>query len=267
MIIKSHVRGGYRAAANYLKQTGDNEKVRLVEFSDSSVKDLDEAFRNMWMVGKTTRARKPLHHVSINPYKDERLADAQVFRICACLEEKYGYRHGDHQRVIVEHVKDGRQHFHVMWNRVSLRTGRPVWPGHHWNKSKQAAREMEVELGLKRPVARRKKGGMPGVYKHARPLRRPGKGNAICRRFRAAKQTLLMSHPRNHLRISRPAVMPPPRMVSMRRRHSAGKDDQQPEAPIFVSQPMSREELIAWAWENQRADILALFGIYVTFDL
>lgn len=155
MIIKSHVRGGYRAAANYLKQTGSNEKVRLVEISDASAKDLDEAFRNMWMVGKTTRATKPLHHVSINPYRDERLTDAQVRKICERLEEKYGYRTGDHQRVIVEHVKDGRQHFHVMWNRVSLRTGRPIWPGHHWKKSKQAAREMEVELGLKRPQPRR----------------------------------------------------------------------------------------------------------------
>ncbi|MFY9287750.1 MAG: hypothetical protein WAO98_04540, partial [Alphaproteobacteria bacterium] len=28
-------------------------------------------------------------------------------------------------------------------------------PGHHWKKSKQAAREMEQELGLKRPVSRR----------------------------------------------------------------------------------------------------------------
>ena len=125
MIIKSHVRGGYRAAAHYLKQIGSNEKIRLVEISDTNAKDLDEAFRNMWMVGKTTRAKKPLHHVSINPYKDEHLSDAQVRKICERLEEKYGYRPGDHQRVIVEHVKDGRQHFHVMWNRVSLRTSRP----------------------------------------------------------------------------------------------------------------------------------------------
>jgi hypothetical protein len=155
MIIKSHVRGGYRAAANYLKQQGENEKVRLVEIGDTSAKNLDEAFHNMWTVGRTTRATKPLHHVSINPYKDERLSDAQVRKICERLEEKFGYKPGDHQRVIVEHIKDGRQHFHVMWNRVSLRTGRPVWPGHHWNKSKQAAREMEMELGLKRPQPRR----------------------------------------------------------------------------------------------------------------
>jgi len=155
MIIKSHIRGGYRAAANYLKQEGENEKVRLVEISDPDAKTIDDAFRNMWMLGKTTRAKKPLHHVSINPMKDERLTDEQVFRICQRLEEKYGYTSGHHQRVIVEHIKDGRQHFHVMWHRVSLGTGQVVWPGHHWKKSKQTAREMEIELGLKRPEARR----------------------------------------------------------------------------------------------------------------
>jgi hypothetical protein len=107
-------------------------------------------------LGKTTRAKKPLHHVSINPMKDERLTDEQVFRICQRLEEKYGYTSSHHQRVIVEHIKDGRQHFHVMWHRVSFGTGQVVWPGHHWKKSKEAAREMEIELGLKRPVARRR---------------------------------------------------------------------------------------------------------------
>ena len=155
MIIKSHVRGGYRAAADYLKEQGKNEKIRLVEISDPDAKNLDEAFRNMWTVANSTKATKPLHHVSINPMKDERLTDKQVSKIVERLEEKYRYKHDDHQRVIVEHVKDGRQHFHVMWNRVSLKTGRPVWPGHHWLKSKQAAREMEQELGLKRPMSRR----------------------------------------------------------------------------------------------------------------
>lgn len=30
---------------------------------------------------------------------------------------------------------------------------------------------------------------------------------------------------------------------------------------------MTIEELIAWAWENRRSDILPQFGIYVTFEL
>ena len=155
MIIKSHVRGGYRSAAEYLKDIGKNESTRLVEITDPDAKSLDEAFHNMWTVASNTKAKKPLHHVSINPFKDERLTDEQVQKIVERCEEKYGYAHGNHQRVIVEHIKEGRQHFHVIWNRVSLDTEKPVWPGMHWNKSKQAAREMEKELGLKRPIPRR----------------------------------------------------------------------------------------------------------------
>jgi hypothetical protein len=30
---------------------------------------------------------------------------------------------------------------------------------------------------------------------------------------------------------------------------------------------MTSEELIGWAWENQRADVLAQFGIYVRFEI
>ena len=155
MIIKSHIRGGYRAAADYLKDVGKNETIRLVQISDPDAYNLDEAFHNMWTVASNSRVKKPLHHISINPFKDERLTDEQLQKIIARCEEKYGCKSGDHQRVIVEHIKDGRQHFHVMWNRVSLKTGKAVWPGHHWKKSKQTAREMEKELGLKRPIPRR----------------------------------------------------------------------------------------------------------------
>jgi hypothetical protein len=109
----------------------------------------------MWAVSCRSKAEKPLHHISINPYKDERLTDEQVLKIVKRCEEKYGYKPNNHQRVIVEHIKDGRQHFHVMWNRVSLTTGKVVKSGEHWKKSKQSAREMEKELGLKRAIPRR----------------------------------------------------------------------------------------------------------------
>src|SRR5690242_10672272 len=115
MIIKSHIRGGYRAAADYLKDQGKNEKIRLVEISDPSAKDLDQAFQNMWVVACNTRTTKPLHHISINPMKGEFLTDKQVLAIVERCEEKYGYKMFHHQRVIVEHIKDGRQHFHVIW--------------------------------------------------------------------------------------------------------------------------------------------------------
>ena len=155
MIIMSHVRGGYHAIAAYLKAQGNNEKISTVDISDFEAEDLDEAFQNMWAVAAKTRAKKALHHISINPRRDERLTGDQLSAIVRRCELKYGYNHDDHQRVIVEHVKGGRQHFHVVWSRVSLLTGKPVWPGLHWNRSRQVAREMEAELDLGGPVLRK----------------------------------------------------------------------------------------------------------------
>lgn len=166
MIIKSHIRGGYRSAAAYMKEQGRNEKTRLVEISDPSAKNLDQAFQKMWEVAGCTSCTKPMHHISINPMKDERLTDKQVLAIVERCEEKYGYKLFHHQRVIVEHIKDGRQHFHVIWNRVSLVSGRAVWPGHHWLKSKEVCREMEKELGLKRPTPRAATGGGSSRQRH-----------------------------------------------------------------------------------------------------
>jgi len=158
MIIKSHIRGGYRAAADYMKDIGKNEKTRIVEIKAQDAQNLDEAFKKMWETASCTKCTKPLHHISINPMKGERLTDKQVQTIANRCAEVYGYKpHHHHQRVIVEHIKDGRQHFHVIFNRVSLVTGKTVWPGHHWKKSKQVAREMESLLGLKRPELRRGK--------------------------------------------------------------------------------------------------------------
>jgi hypothetical protein len=278
MIIKSHVRGGYRAAADYLKSVGKNERIRLVEISDSEAKDLDQAFRNMWMIGRTTRASKPLHHVSINPFKDERLTDGQVRKICERLEEKFGYKPGEHQRVIVEHIKDGRQHFHVIWNRVGLRTGRPVWPGQHWNKSKQVAREMEIELGLKRPTPRRSPRHQrnPCIRKHRQQGRKKHGRNRV--RTITGDYLRVCKHPLRDLRLWLDEARPIRRqgrghfhLVPAQSRAGMAADDflrptrtartrsveTEPyrPTPCELRQPprrMSVDELIAWAWENRK---------------
>jgi hypothetical protein len=227
MIIKSHIRGGYRAAADYLKLFGKNEEIRLVEISDPDAKNLDQAFHNMWTVASTTRAKKPLHHISINPFKDERLTDEQVLKIVKRCEEKYGYREGEHQRVIVEHVLNGRQHFHVTWNRVSLTTGRPVWPGHHWKKSKQAAREMERELGLKRPVPRRVKKLWANIAKSGSSSRYFGRYRTLNLNSPKTSQSIFKgkmfsSHVPFGGQSSKSAPMPPMRTVKRKLRKRDG---------------------------------------------
>ncbi len=267
MIIKSHIRGGYRSAAAYLKAQGENEKIRTVEISDPDAKTLDQAFKNMWEVASNSKAKKPLHHISINPMKDERLTDEQVLKIVERCEQKYGYKPGDHQRVIVEHVKGGRQHFHVMWNRVSLTTGKVVKSGEHWKKSKQAAREMEKEFGLKRPTPRRVQRAKPatmrtgrlskGVYRPQQP-NRPFQANGF--------------KPIRPLRLTPSSAVPlkpmPQPIVGLAPQKNGKRDQNIPNSEKLPFRRPEREaaELIAWAWKNKRYDILAQFGIFVDFE-
>jgi|GEM_PF-1632467 hypothetical protein len=260
MIIKSHTRGGYRLAAEYLKAIGENETMRLVDISDYDAHDLDEAFYNMWTVASNTYCRKPLHHISINPFKDERLTDDQLLKTVQRCEEIFGYESGHHQRVMVEHIKNGRQHFHVMWNRVSLTTARPVYQKQDWIKCKLVAREMERAFGLKRPLPRRIKRMLVtyvATNKASRSLsryvlnlvrRNPLKPIVRPRRRAAPGQ----------LRPEKPAEYSSPR-----RKKRKGEEN----VPDSEKVPFGRPEWetarhIAWAWDNHRADVLAQYGIY-----
>jgi len=277
MIIKSHIRGGYRAAADYLKDQGLNEKIRLVEISDPSASNLDEAFHNMWVVASNTRATKPLHHISINPMKDERLTDKQVLAIVDRCEQKYGYKMFHHQRVIVEHIKDGRQHFHVIWNRVSLMTGSTVWPGQHWNKSKQVCREMEKELGLKRPMPRRVTRAMKR-FARTGSIRRISGSHSARRTLSVPK--LARPQPGTRQRILLPRVTgrfaaPPapyrpskPFIPAIRRKRRKRGDQNIPDSEKmpFRRPEWDTAELIAWAYETGNYAVLASFGIYISQD-
>ena len=156
----------------------------------------------MWEVAGCTRCKKPLHHISINPMKDEHLTDAQVRAIVDRCEEVYGYKMFHHQRVIIEHVKDGRQHFHVIWNRVSLMTGATVWPGHHWIKSKQVSREMEKKLGLKRPTPRRMK-------RPTKPRRIGGRTQRTARSFKGSYPAQSAISPKTGIKATTPASIKP----------------------------------------------------------
>ena len=128
MFIKANMRGGYRQAAAYLKDIGANETSRLITISDPHATNLDEAFQNMWAVASRTKAKKPLLHFSINPYR-ENITDQVAHEIAATYAARCGFDLNIHQWVMVEHVKDGRQHYHVIVNRVSPVTRRCIDPG------------------------------------------------------------------------------------------------------------------------------------------
>jgi hypothetical protein len=82
--------------------------------------------------------------------KSEHVTDEQFEEMALMAGEKQGYKRGHHQFVIVKHIeKDGSEHSHPVFCRISLVTGKPIWPGKHHINAKAAARDIEKKFGLK----------------------------------------------------------------------------------------------------------------------
>jgi hypothetical protein len=258
LFIKAHVRGGYRAAALYLNDQGKNEKCRLVTISDPDARNLDEAFHNMWLVASATKAEKPLFHFSINPFKDERLTDKQVKKIAKAYTAKCGMDISCHQHVIVEHIKDGRQHFHIMMNRVSD-SGKAIDPGLYKKKARECAREMEIELGLRRLVPLDKKRTAPSKVR--KKIDRVTRGKT----HRSYSATSPLPVARMARSISKKTNSAPTPKARKRRKYTANYV--RPTRPAsLLSHDERMQELLIWAWENKRTDILYTFGIILPPD-
>jgi len=268
LFIKASIRGGYRAAAKYLSEKGKNEVSRVVHISDPDANNLDEAFRNMWETASVTKAEKPLFHFSINPFKDERLTDLQAKRIAQAYALKCNMDIAQHQHVIVEHVLDGRQHFHVFLNRVNQNTEKTIDPGLYKKKAKECAREMEIELHLKRLVPSDKKKGdglAPQRIKRTRTsVMRGGtlsKVSGPSNWVNKSKRSILLtpSHVLVNSKLPRPTFQPAMWMVTHRRTKDENIPDS--EKPRVRRPEDEALEVLIWAWENKRPDILRDFGI------
>lgn len=91
-------------------------------------------------------------------YAHERLTPEQWREAIDTLEKNLGLE--DHQRVVVEHVKEGRQHYHVIWNRVDVDTMRVRDMGGNFYTHERTARQLEEKFGLERtPRARGEREG------------------------------------------------------------------------------------------------------------
>jgi hypothetical protein len=270
MIIKPCVRAGYRQAAAYLQDKGENEKVRLVEISDPNAKNINEAFQCMWEVAYGTRAKKPLFHFSINPCLDERLTHKQAKYITDNYMKRCNLDPSQHQRVIVEHIKEGRQHFHVFVCRVNFKTGKCIDPGKYIIAAKRCAREMEKKFGLKSPVPRRVKRMQARIFREARQRKMGGRYHGL----KALGRPTFNRKSGKPLPIAAPAIpaMSPSKQpapakpyMPVLKRKRGGKPNRPPFKP-FRRAEWASMELLAWAWENGRADILAQFGIHLSPD-
>jgi len=188
VIIKGDRRGGAGQLVDHLLNRDTNEDIQIREIENYPAQQLDNqnlrnALRLMEVQGNAKGRKRTLYHAIIAPQQGETLNAKQMKIAVDTLADNLGL--SGHQRVIIEHRKSGRQHFHVVFNIVNPATGklaRLQWTRKiQWN----TARQLEQELGLKPVIAR---GRASRQWEHQRgkrsgidPLKVRKEITAICR--------------------------------------------------------------------------------------
>jgi len=145
MIIKGGARAGAASLASHLERADTNERVRVVEMRDVAGATLDQALREMEALASGTRCKSPLYHANIDPRANEVMTAEQWARAVDALEEKLGLQ--GQPRAVVQHVKEGREHTHVVWSRIDLDHMRAIPDSHNYRKHEEVARALEREFG------------------------------------------------------------------------------------------------------------------------
>ena len=148
MIVNGGSRADAQSLATHLLNQTKNERVAVLDVRGCLSTDLRGALVEMEESAEATRCRKPLYHANIDPDRKVRMTAAQWHRSIDALEEKLGLQ--DHPRAVVMHVKHGREHIHVVWNRIDLETMRAARDSHNYRKHELVARDLEREFGHER---------------------------------------------------------------------------------------------------------------------
>jgi len=152
VIIKGSSRGGSRSDAVKLSRhllANENDRVAVLELHGVAATDLAAAIEEMRAIGLATRSRRPIYHASISPAADEALSLSQSRQAADELGRRLGL--AGHPRAIVQHVKHGRAHIHIVWSRIDQATMTAVHDSQTYRKHEQCARALEARWRL-RPV-------------------------------------------------------------------------------------------------------------------
>lgn len=151
MIPKASQRGGGKDLATHLLNAFDNEYVEVAEVSGAVAPDLYGAFAE-WEAIATglTKCRNYLYSLSVNPDLGQgQLSRAQYMDYVDRVEKALGLE--GQPRAIVYHIKDGREHCHVVWSRIDYQTEKAVHLAFDREKLMMVTRQFAREHGLELP--------------------------------------------------------------------------------------------------------------------
>jgi hypothetical protein len=96
---------------------------------------------------KGTKCEKPVYSAKINPETDRIWNKDEINTAVELLEENLGLK--GHPRVVVEHKKNGRIHFHVLWSRFNPDSGTAVRMSNDYAAHQKTQRQLEKGFKLR----------------------------------------------------------------------------------------------------------------------
>lgn len=148
MILKGSQRTGGADLATHLSNEYDNERVEIAQVRGTAARDLHGALAEYEAVAAGTRCKEPLYSLAINPSSP--LSREQYLAAIDHIEGKLGLT--GQPRAVVFHVKNGREHCHVVWSRIDLDNMRAIGLSHDRMKLRTCARELAHAYGLSLPA-------------------------------------------------------------------------------------------------------------------
>ena len=151
MIPFASERGNGQDLAAHLQNAEDNEYIELADVRGAVAQDLHGAFAE-WeaQAHGLTRCKNYLFSLSINPDDLQGRIDREAyFDYIARVEAKNGI--AGQPRAVVFHIKDGREHCHVVWSRIDAEAGKAINLPFYKDKLMTVSREFARDHGIELP--------------------------------------------------------------------------------------------------------------------
>ena len=134
--------------SRHLQRTDTNARVEIVGFANLSAETIPDAFREMEALAAGTRCKNYFYQANINPRADEHLTPEQRDEAVDRLERNLGL--AGQPRFVVEHEKEGRTHWHVVWSRIDTEQCRAISDSLTAAIHEHTSRELEIRFDLER---------------------------------------------------------------------------------------------------------------------
>jgi hypothetical protein len=174
------INGGSRRAggwwAKHLTNKEQNERVEVIEMRGLAAETVSGAFKEMEALAIGTKCENYFYQANINPRADEHLTPAQWIEAVDTLERNLGL--SGQPRFVIEHEKNGRTHYHVVWSRIDVDRQRAISDSLTAPIHERTSRELEIAFGLERGRS---------ILVAGREFERPERGPKKWERFRGER--------------------------------------------------------------------------------